>query len=190
MTQANSVVEALLSRSSMPALSEPAPAPEELSQIFGTALRAPDHGLLRPWRYLVLEGEGLRALGDLFVQAVRADDPQASDAAIERAQRMPLRAPMMVIAISKNLSDDKVPVVEQQISAGVGMGYMLVALQALGFGGIWRTGPMASHRVVREGLGLAPQETLIGFLYLGTPSSAAKKIPELDVGDYFSAWPC
>ena len=60
------VTDFLLNRSSEPRLEAPAPDRETLNKAFACAARAPDHALLRPWRYLVVEGEGLEALGELF----------------------------------------------------------------------------------------------------------------------------
>jgi nitroreductase len=188
VNQADSVLELLQARVSVPALVAPAPDAPTLHQICRCALRAPDHAMLRPWRYLIIEGEGLQRLGALFQRAMLADDPAASEASLQRAIAMPQRAPMIIVGISTNQPSDKVPVLEQQLSCGVGMGYLLLALQAKGFGGIWRTGAMAEHPLVKSGLGMADHETLLGFLYVGTPSSGYKAAPELAVEDYFSRW--
>jgi nitroreductase len=189
MPAPNAVIELLSARVSCPALTAPAPTPEQLAGVLRSALRAPDHRQLRPWRYLVIEAEARVRLGELFRRATLADEPQAAVSTLERVEQMPLRAPMIIVGISRNLVDDKVPVLEQQISCGVGMGYMLLALQAIGFGGIWRTGALAAHPVVREGLGIVEQETLIGFLYLGTPASQPRTAPEFELAQYFSRWP-
>lgn len=188
MNHADSVLELMQARVSVPALTQPAPDGQTLHDICRCALRAPDHSLLRPWRYLIIEGEGLQRLGELFRTATLSDDPAASEASLQRAVAMPQRAPMIIVGISTNQPSDKVPVLEQQISCGIGMGYLLLALQAKGFGGIWRTGAMAEHPVVKAGLGIAGHETLLGFLYVGTPSSGYKAVPELAVEDYFLRW--
>lgn len=188
MNHADSVLELLRARVSVPALTAPAPDGSTLHDICRCALRAPDHALLRPWRYLIVEGDGLALLGELFQRATLADDPQATESALQRCLAMPQRAPMIIVGISTNQPNDKVPVLEQQLSCGIGMGYLLLALQAKGFGGIWRTGAMVEHPVVKQGLGIADHETLLGFLYVGTPSSGYKAAPELAVEDYFSRW--
>ena len=101
---------------------------------------------------------------------------------------MPLRAPMIVVAIASVTEHSKVPNEEQILSCGVGVGYMLVALQALGYGGIWRTGDIALNKEVCQGLGLKQNESIVGFLYLGTPAGELKSVPELDVDDYVKVW--
>lgn len=75
------------------------------------------------------------------------------------------------------------------MSAAVGMGYILLALQASGFGAIWRTGPMAHHPAVTEGLGLASHELITGFLYTGTVASEKPGVPRPEVASFVSRWP-
>lgn len=182
------MIDAILNRASESRLIAPAPDRDLLDQVLACAARAPDHALLRPWRYLVVEGEGLDALGDLFASA--ADDPdQPLDADPDKLRRMPLRAPMMIIGICSPRAHPKVPEIEQVVSAGVGLGYALLALESAGFGGMWRTGDVAYHPRVREGLGLAAGEKIAGFLYVGTVESRKPPVPRPDVSDYVSRWP-
>ena len=101
---------------------------------------------------------------------------------------MPLRAPMILVGVAENYVHKKVPVEEQVVSCGVGMGYMLLALQSLGYGGVWRTGPLAENMVVKQSLGVQAHETLVGFLYVGTPKGELKPVPKLSTSDYFHPW--
>jgi len=175
-------------RVSSPRLEAPAPPVEVLEKIFQTALRAPDHMMLRPWRYLVVEGEARAKLGELLCEAALIDSPELTVAQCDKYRSMPLRAPMILIGISENQAHKKVPSEEQIVSCGVGMGYMLLALQSVGFGGVWRTGPMATNSVVKERLGIRAHETLVGFLYIGSPKGELKPVPELNTSDYFHNW--
>ena len=175
-------------RVSSPRLAEPVPEPATLERIFQCALRAPDHHALRSSRYLVIQGDARAKLGALFCQAVGADEPTLTEQQQEKYRAMPLRAPMIIVGISANKVEPKVPVQEQILSCGVGLGYLLLALNAEGFGGIWRTGFLASHPLVKAGLGIGAEETLVGFLYVGTPKDEAKPAPDLKVEDYFQTW--
>lgn len=182
----SAVIDALLNRSSEPRLGAPAPDARTLNQAFACAARAPDHALLRPWRYLVVEGDGLEALGDLFVSTC---GPDATDKEREKLRQAPLRAPMVIVGIACHQTHPKVPEQEQTMSAAVGMGYLLLALQAAGFGGMWRTGAMAEHPAVAEGLGLADNELITGFLYVGTVLSFKPAVPRPEPADFVSRWP-
>jgi len=182
------IIDFLSHRVSCPRLEAPAPDAALLKRVFQCALRAPDHMMLRPWRYLVIEAGQREALGLLFEAGAVKDDPDLTQAQRDKFRQMPMRAPMIVVAISENKPHPKVPVDEQMLSCGVGMGYMLLALQAAGFNGIWRTGPLAENAAVKAGLGLESHETLVGFLYLGTPAGELKSVPELAVEDFFQTW--
>lgn len=182
------MIDAILNRASEPRLTAPAPDRQLLDRVLACAARAPDHALLRPWRYLVVEGKGLDALGDLFASAAEDPDrPMAKDA--DKLRRMPLRAPMMIVGICSPRPHPKVPEIEQVMSAGVGLGYVLLALEAEGFGAMWRTGDVAYHPRVREGLGLAPEERIAGFLYVGSVESRKPGVPRPDVAEFVRNWP-
>lgn len=181
------VMDALLKRSSEPRLEAPAPAPEILEKAFACAARTPDHALLRPWRYLVIEGEeALNALGELFADACGEG---ASEKEREKRRKKALRAPMVIVGICSYQSHPKVPKIEQSMSAAVGMGYLLLALESAGFGGMWRTGDMAYDPVITRGLGLDDNEFVTGFLYTGSVSSNKPGVPRPDQGDFVERWP-
>src|SRR5690554_1952218 len=160
-------LSALHNRVSMPRLIAPAPTLEQQEALFQAALRAPDHARLRPWRFLVLEGQGLTRLGELFHAAALAGAADPAADSVQRARQLPLRAPMIIVAISSPSPHPKVPEPEQEMSCAVAVGNMLVAAHAMGLGAVWRTGEPARDRLICEGLGLAPQEKIIAFLYLG-----------------------
>ncbi len=181
-------LEALHTRSSFPRLTEPAPDEQALNNIFRAALRAADHGLLRPWRFLVIRGDSLDKLGDLFIAAARADGQELNETQAERLRQKPLRAPVIIVTIASPSEHPKVPPFEQDLSAAAATQNMLVAAYAQDLGAMWRTGSMAYHPVVREGLGLKAEEKIVGFLYLGTPVDGTRNTQPVAVDDYFQEW--
>lgn len=182
-------LEALQNRVSSSRLVAPAPAGEPLQAIFRAALRAADHGNLRPWRFLVVEGDDRKALGELYEQAALADTPDLDESQRQRFRAMPLRAPMVVVAVANCREHPKVPELEQVIATGAAVQNMINAAFAQGIGAYWRTGALAYHPRVAAGLGLESNEQIVGFVYLGTPEGTAKPVPELQVADFFSPWP-
>lgn len=180
---------ALHNRVSVPRLVGPAPSQQQQQALFKAALRAPDHAWLRPWRFLVVEGQGLDALGKVFLAAALADTGDLEQEALERIQALPQRAPMIIVAISCHRPHEKVPVIEQDLSCAAAVSNMLVAAHAMGIGAVWRTGWLAYHQAVREGLGLAEHEQLIAFLYVGQPAGNLKAVPELLPDAFFQGWP-
>lgn len=183
-------LDALLQRVSVSKLTEPAPTQPQREAIFSAALRAADHGRLRPWRFLLIEGQARDELGALYAAAGFEDDPAVSADTLERYRQMPLRAPLIVVVIASCVEHPKVPEIEQIISAGAAAQNMITAAYALGLGAIWRTGEFAYHPSVARGLGLAQHEKIVGYLYFGTPASAMGKAPALDSSEFFSRWPC
>lgn len=181
-------IKALTQRVSVGRLVAPAPDGDQMSTIRQAALRAADHANLRPWQFLEVSGDRLSQLGELFCQAAVAEDPTLSDAQRERYQMMPMRAPLVVIAIAKIAEHPKVPRDEQLLSAGCAVQNMLNAAFALGLGAYWRTGDLAFSRFLHGALGLCDADQIVGFLYLGTPESGFRVAPELRVEDYFKVW--
>lgn len=182
-------LQVLQARVSITKLVEPAPNPAQLFEIFKAASRAPDHGKLKPWRFLVIQGAGLSDLSDVLVTALVKSNPEVSSAVVEKTRNMPFRAPMIVIAIAKCQEHPSVPMQEQIIACGAAVQNMLNALFALEYGAVWRTGDLAYNEHVEQALGLKMLEKIIGFIYVGTPAQDIPSPPEVNVVSIFSAWP-
>lgn len=186
-------ITALHQRVSQSRLMAPPPDAAQLDVLIRAATRAADHGNLQPWRFLVIEGEALKKLGHLFAQVAEAKKADISQAELDRFKSMPLRAPMIIVAIAKCQVHPKVPQVEQLIAAGAAAQNIINASFALGLGAIWRTGDMAYDDKIKQALGLTTNETLseqiVGFIYIGTPTSDAHLPRELNPHDFFTAWP-
>lgn len=179
---------ALHTRTSVPKLAAPGPDAGQLEAICRAALRAADHGVMRPWRFLIIEGDSLARLGALFAAATQADNPAADAEELARARDKARRAPMIIVTIACPTDSPKVPGFEQEYSAAAATQNMLVAAFAQGIGAIWRTGPMAVHPLVRSGLGLAATEKIISFVYLGTAESSSRRLSDPPTSQYFHHW--
>ena len=184
----NEKLQFLQNRNSSPRLCDPAPSREELRDIIRAAIRAPDHAWLRPWRFLAIAGERRHALGELLEASLLRRDPQADTAARSKAKNAPMRAPLVIVVVARLQKHPKVPKSEQRLSAGCAAHAILLAAQAMGYAGVWRTGDAAFDREVMTDLSLAQNEEIIGFLYLGSRDGTAKAIPQLDPGHFLSDW--
>jgi len=142
------VMEALLKRSSEPRLEAPAPDPATLENAFACAARAPDHALLRPWRYLIIEGdEALNALGELF--AATCGDG-ASEKEREKRCKKALRAPMVIVGIASYQSHPRYRRSSSPCRPRWGWGiccwlWSLPGLEACGVPVPWRTIQLSSE---------------------------------------------
>ncbi|WP_426956998.1 nitroreductase family protein [Muricoccus radiodurans] len=161
----------LLDRASVPpkTMREPAPSPADLETAVSAALRAPDHGGLRPWRFVFVEGAARHALGDLFVASAlrRAPDTPPEHLEIERAK--PLRAPLVVVAgASIRYDRPGVPPWEQEASAAAGAMNFLNAIDAMGYAAFWASSETLRDPVAKVALGFRETDTMLGWIYVGT----------------------
>lgn len=183
-------IEAILSRVSAPVLGEPGPDTQTLELLFRCAQRAPDHGVLRPWRFIVFRGAARDALGDLLAKAERESNPAAPDEALRKLRANPLRAPVVVACMAKidTGHPKKVPRVEQVAAVAAGIQNIQLAAHARGYGAMWRTGPLASSPFLKTALGHSPDDEIVGFLYLGTPPDERRAKPVEDAGRFVRWW--
>ena len=182
------MLDLLLNRNSAPRLAAPAPSADERELMFRAALRAPDHAWLTPWRFITIEGARREVFGKVLADALQHRDPSADAAALDKARAAPLRAPLMIAVLAHIKPHPKVPPVEQRLSAACAAYALLLAAEALGYAGIWRTGDAAFDATVRSALGALENEEIVGFLYIGTRDGNAKPLPGREPGQFVSTW--
>ena len=145
------------------------PDPAALARILRTATTVPDHGGLRPWRFVVVSGNGRERLADALeagLFATRGD--HLPDAAVAKMRRKAFAAPCAVVLIASPDPTSNVPVWEQEASASC-TGYAVVlAATALGLGAVWKSAAVLDTPPVRTLFGLTPHERLLGWVNLGT----------------------
>jgi nitroreductase len=184
-------VELLLSRRSGSAKAMTGPGPDEgqLRLILNAAARAPDHGKLFPWRFIVIAGDARKRFGEMIAGSLQASEPAAATEerlAIERSRFT--RAPVVIAVVSRLREQIPIPVWEQTLSAGAVCQNLLLAAHALGFVANWITEWCAYHPLVLERMGLKPTERIAGFIYIGHPAIPLEERarPELDkIVSYF-----
>lgn len=168
------VLDILLSRASVSALQEPAPNGRDLDMILECGLRAPDHGGLCPWRFVVIRGAARDVFADNVVSKLKLHDAAAPQAFIAR-QRAKLTKTPLIIALGVRLNlKTTIPEIEQTLSVGAAAMNMLNAIYASGYGGIWVTGPVSYDPHTLGVLGFESTDKLVGFLLVGT---AKEEVP-------------
>ena len=180
----------LTRRSVMPKrLIAPGPDAEQVRRIVAAGVTVPDHGSLRPWRFVLVPEARRRQLADVFVAAGRAGASEGLAELVERERDKAYRAPTLIAVIARiNPSAPQVPVSEQYASVGAAIQTILLAAHALGFGGIMLSGERVRKPLVRKAFGLTGHEKLVGFLSLGTPADRRAPKPRPMVDDHLSAW--
>ncbi len=181
-------IESLLSRQSVGALQEPAPNDADLALILDAGLRAPDHGRLRPWRFVLIRGAARAAFAGVLIEALgrREEDPPA-----EKVQRLwnRIAAVPLVIGIGAKIDPDaSIPEIEQLLSAGAAAMNLLNAIHMLGYGGMWMTGAHVYDRGVNEALGFSSPDRLVGLLFVGTAQTPRRQTVPLARGDHVREW--
>ncbi len=160
------LIAALLSRASTKSVCDPGPTDADLRTIFEAAVRAPDHGKLRPWRFYVVRGDARQRLSDLFAAGAARREPNA----IEKEREKPLRAPVTIAVVAKITPNHKIPEIEQTLSTAAAAMNILNASHALGFGAKWVTGGNCYDPEFKRDFGLEKTDQLIGFIQIGTPA--------------------
>ena len=174
-------IDLLFRRRSIARLVEPAPANDELHEILRAAAAAPDHGELRPWRFVVLRGENKDAFGevlaDAYLKRVAAADAEPVAAKLEKERTKLGRSPLVVIVCSVHQHHDKYPEFDQLGSAFAAAQNICLAATALGYGSMWRTGDPAFDAHVKRAVGIDVHDAIVGFIYIGTPTEGGDKPP-------------
>lgn len=181
-------MELLSARRSVSKLVEPAPDGVVLDRVLAAAMRAPDHGALRPWKILLVRGESRGKLGDVFADALRREKPGATAEDLDDARRKAMRSPLVVVVTCAVKDSPKIPEVEQLLSAGAVMQTLLIGFQAAGFGAVWKTGKNTYDPFVKERLGLRAKDHIVGFLYVGSIGVEPPAVPRPSASDFVSDW--
>jgi nitroreductase len=160
---------AVQTRSSAARLEEPGPTSEELRRLLEAAARAPDHGRLRPWRFIVLEGAVREAFTTAAAEAKRRRLP-AMTAEQFAAERDKLgRSPaIVVIGCAVNREQTKIPEIEQVVAVGAAAQNLFLAAHDLGYGVMWKTGAAAYDSAVKAAVGLETDDHIVAIMHLGT----------------------
>ena len=181
-------LNALHTRNSISQLVEPAPTKLQLNNIIQAGLKACDHGRLRPWKYIIIEGDSRLAFGSLLAKVkAKQDGVELNDELEKKMQSKALRAPTIIAVAAKTTAHPKVPEIEQIMSAAASAQMMMTAAHAQGIGAIWRSGVLMFDELMHQGLNLATSDKLVGFIYLGT-IKAAKPLDALNSDDFTEYW--
>ena len=165
-------IEALISRSSAKTFGDTAPTREHLATVLQAAVRAPDHGRLRPWRFMLIEGDQRGQFGEMLAASALRRTPGLSEGDLQRERGKALRAPLIIVVICRIVSGTKIPVIEQLMAAGAAAQNILLALHSLGYVAAWKTGEAAYDTEVKKSLGLAADDHIVGFIYTGRGAGA------------------
>ena len=186
-TMTGEALDLLFRRRSIKRLVEPGPTDDELHAMLRAAAAAPDHGELRPWKFVVLRGADKDAFGevlaDAYLRRVANEGAESVPAVLEKERTKLGRAPLVIVVAAVHRHHDKITWDDQVGSAYAAAQNLCLAATALGFGSMWRTGKPTSDPNVKRALGVGDHDAVVAFVYIGTiPPDSAKEPhdPSLD----------
>ncbi|SAI71413.1 nitroreductase [Bordetella ansorpii] len=184
-------IDALLTRRSTKMLTGPAPSDAELAQILQAGMSAPDHGAMRPWRYVLIRGEAIGRLADMALDAVKRSGDTRMTPEKEKATREWLAQVPLVIAVAQKIDHDntKIPEHEQLLATGASVMNLLNAIHMSGYAAFWSTGLGTYVEEVQDKLGLdALDHRFLGFLAVGKLSMELPPLQRPDYRQFVSEW--
>ena len=186
----SSLLSLLRSRksASAKAMTEPGPSAAQIAEILALATRVPDHGKLAPWRFILWEGVARRDFGAVMRKRWQELHPDHSAESLAYAEGLFLRAPAVLAVVSTAAEHPKIPLWEQQLSAGAVCMNILLAATALGFGCQWNSDWVAYDAEIGKAMGLQPPERIAGLIYLGTPAGPLEDRPRPDASALLTRW--
>jgi nitroreductase len=144
-----------------------APTDAEIDTLLTIASRVPDHGKLTPWRFIVFTGDARATAGQVIADAFAKNRADATPDQIEFERQRLTRAPLVVAVVSRATTHVKIPMWEQELSAGASAMSLVLAAHTMGYAASWLTEWYAYDRTVLDGLGLDPNERIAGFVHIG-----------------------
>lgn len=186
----NEAVKYLLNRNSMKMVTSPAPSDEELATILQSAISAPDHGALRPWRFRIIRGEAIQKFANFSIGLRQAsDNPFNPDK--EAATRQWLSEVPLIIAVACHIdySNTKISELERMLATGSAITNILNAAHMLGYGAFWSTGIATYIDEFQSGLGFdALDYRFMGFVAIGTPKMSVPQKERLSYELFTEEW--
>jgi len=171
------VFEAIYNRHSQGKLKPDALPHELIEKLLDAAVQAPNHYKVRPWRFVVLTGEGRNKLGDVMAASQLDRHPDSPPEAFDKCRALPLRAPVLIAVSVDKPNEPKVLEIENICAVAAACQNLLLAAHAMGLGAKWRTGEWARDAKVKEFLSLESDQHIVGFIYVGYPEFIAEYPP-------------
>ncbi|MGE6740048.1 nitroreductase family protein [Allorhizobium pseudoryzae] len=185
MTKNQPLFDYLSTRRSIPALQMKGEGPnrDALLSILTLASRVPDHGKLAPWRFIVYRGEERLVLGERLAEIAATANPALTDDMREIERTRLARAPVVIAVVSTAGEHVKIPVWEQELSAGAVCLNLFMAASAHGYAANWLSEWIAYNTDAKAVLGIRPEEKVAGFVYIGESDFPQTDRPRPDLSD-------
>ena len=174
----------LINRHSSPKVMSDDITYEQILQLVQAGVCACDHGNLKPFRFILIEGKNRERLGYSMALAQKEREPNTEENVLEKIRTKALRAPSLISVIYSPKNSDRIPFHEQRTSAGCAAQMIVCEAFLMGLGAMWRTGDNIYTKHVAEELRLKSNEEVIGIIYLGKSDTKIKKKRNIDINQF------
>ncbi len=172
---------------SLSQMGDTAPSDDEIKAMIEIASRVPDHGRLFPWYFVVFKGEARAQAGDILKEAYLEEEPEASAAKLALEAERFLRAPLVIMVVSR-LRPTKKTIWEQILSSGAACYNLCLAANAMGYGTNWLSEWMSYNDTFKQKIGLAPGEHIAGMIYIGNAMEQPEERPRPAQNEIVTYW--
>lgn len=173
------VFETIIKRRSIGKMTGQRPTRQQVEHILEAATHAPNHHKVEPWRFIVLAGDARAALGEVMAEALAArlgnETNDKLPAMLQKERSKLLRSPVVIATIAEKPGQPNVVQIENIEAVAAAVQNMLLTAEEMGLAAMWRTGDAAFDPLVKQWLGIAPEDAIVAFVYLGYPA-----IPKLE----------
>jgi len=145
------------------------------NEFLSAGARAPDHGRISPWRFVILEGDKRSVLANAMAELLKRKAPNTTDAALESERAKAARAPLIVVVAAKvnrlirclkSSSDAVAAAVAEHVSRG----------HRAWIGAMWKTGDAAYDAAVETIFRVAPADHIVAFYISAPPPYRASRV--------------
>jgi nitroreductase len=170
---ARDILDVLSTRQSLIKFRPERPSADAIRTLLSAAVRAPNHHRNEPWRFIVVAGEARERVGEAFASCARRHLPSdvgaAADPVVEAERMKAFRSPVIIVVACIQNEHPKAMRIEDVEATAAAVQNILIAAHAIGLAAAWRTGKAAYDDEVKRRLGLAPEDDIVAFVYVGHP---------------------
>ncbi len=170
------VQEAIRTRYTADSFSEETAPRAVIERLIEAAIWAPNHFMTEPWRFHVVAGAEREAMGEALVEWLLSDaNPDTPDEdEVERGRTTAMRSPVMVV-VSQTHDPEGGPGrdLEDYAACCCAIQNLMLAAHAEGLTTKWATGRTLRYQGMKDHLGLAPDDRIVGFVFVGYPAEDA-----------------
>lgn len=129
-----------------------------IESLLASAVFAPNHRMTQPWRFILIEGEGIKRYATLRAEMTPVES--ARPAAYDKFANVPY----YVIVVIKRSPNAEVAEEDHSAAAALVQNFLLLATDA-GLGTAWKT--FKPDPRLRDFAGIADDEQVIGIIHVG-----------------------